>query len=114
MIFLWVPETAQRTLEELSQVFAVPTRKHMKYQFDTYLPWFFGHYFLRRDFKLEPLYHESKEVLIQEMMENQTPSQIDGDRELEHVEGIAPDNVIPKTVEEDAASVTSSASSTHN
>ena len=32
MIFLWVPETKQRTLEELDYVFAVPTRKHMSYQ----------------------------------------------------------------------------------
>lgn len=32
MIFLWVPETKQRTLEELDYVFAVPTAKHMKYQ----------------------------------------------------------------------------------
>jgi hypothetical protein len=33
MIFLWVPETKQRTLEELDYVFAVPTRIHMKYRF---------------------------------------------------------------------------------
>ncbi|KAL8893487.1 MAG: hypothetical protein Q9192_005214, partial [Flavoplaca navasiana] len=32
MIFLWVPETKQRTLEELDYIFAVPTRKHMHYQ----------------------------------------------------------------------------------
>jgi hypothetical protein len=38
MIFLWVPETKQRTLEELDYVFAVPTRKHMRYQMTKALP----------------------------------------------------------------------------
>lgn len=39
MIFLWVPETKQRTLEELDYVFAVPTRKHMHYQMTKALPY---------------------------------------------------------------------------
>lgn len=38
MIFLWLPETKQRTLEELDYVFAVPTRKHMHYQVTKALP----------------------------------------------------------------------------
>jgi MFS family permease len=38
MIFLFVPETKQRTLEELDYVFAVPTRKHMSYQLTKALP----------------------------------------------------------------------------
>lgn len=41
MIFLWVPETKQRTLEELDYVFGVPTRTHQKYQVFTVLPWWF-------------------------------------------------------------------------
>jgi hypothetical protein len=32
MIFLFVPETKQRTLGVLHYIFAVPTRTHMKYQ----------------------------------------------------------------------------------
>ena len=40
MIFLWVPETKQRTLEELDYVFGVPTRTHMNYQLTKVLPWF--------------------------------------------------------------------------
>lgn len=32
MIFFWVPETKQRTLEELDYIFAVPTRKFGAYQ----------------------------------------------------------------------------------
>jgi hypothetical protein len=38
MIFLWVPETKQRTLEELDYIFAVPTRIHMNYQLKKALP----------------------------------------------------------------------------
>ena len=48
MIFLWVPETKQRTLEELDYIFAVPTRTHMKYQCFTVLPWWIKKYVLRR------------------------------------------------------------------
>jgi hypothetical protein len=56
MIFLWVPETKQRTLEELDYVFAVPTRKHMSYQVFQVLPWWFRRHILRQNVKLEPLY----------------------------------------------------------
>lgn len=48
MIFLWMPETKQRTLEELDYIFAVPTRTHMKYQATQNLPWWFRTYVLRR------------------------------------------------------------------
>jgi MFS family permease len=58
MIFLWVPETKQRTLEELDYIFAVPTRTHMRYQLTKALPWWFNHWVLqRKDAVLEPLYH---------------------------------------------------------
>lgn len=57
LIFLLVPETKQRTLEELDYVFAVPTRTHMKYQLFKSLPWWFNTYVLRRKgLVLEPLY----------------------------------------------------------
>jgi hypothetical protein len=49
MIFLWVPETKQRTLEELDYIFAVPTRTHMKYQCFTVLPWWCSKYLFRRN-----------------------------------------------------------------
>ena len=49
MIFLWVPETKQRTLEELDYIFAVPTRTHMKYQVGTVLPWWIKRYVLRKN-----------------------------------------------------------------
>jgi hypothetical protein len=58
MIFLWVPETKQRTLEELDYIFAVPTRIHIRYQLRTALPWWINRYVLmRKGPGLEPLYH---------------------------------------------------------
>lgn len=56
MIFFWVPETKQRTLEELDYIFAVPTRVHMRYQLFTWLPWCFRRYIFRQNVELEPLY----------------------------------------------------------
>ncbi|TQW00560.1 hypothetical protein V2A60_001635 [Cordyceps javanica] len=57
MIFLWVPETKQRTLEELNYIFAVPTRVFMRYQVTKTLPWWFRRYLLRdKNAFLEPLY----------------------------------------------------------
>ena len=57
MIFLWVPETKQRTLEELDYVFAVPTRTHMHYQLTKALPYFIKRWvFLNKSAHLEPLY----------------------------------------------------------
>lgn len=58
MIFLFVPETKQRTLEELDYVFAVPTRTFINYQLKDWLPWFIKRYvLLDNNAKLEPLYH---------------------------------------------------------
>lgn len=58
MIFFFVPETKQRTLEELDYVFAVPTRTHMSYQLTKAAPYFFRRWVLRdRTARLEPLYH---------------------------------------------------------
>ncbi|KAF8891726.1 hypothetical protein BD779DRAFT_1512736 [Infundibulicybe gibba] len=58
MIFLLMPETKQRTLEELDYVFAVPTTKHMSYQVNKTLPYFFKRWMLfRKETVLEPLYN---------------------------------------------------------
>ncbi|RKU43865.1 hypothetical protein DL546_004319 [Coniochaeta pulveracea] len=58
MIFLWVPETKQRTLEELDYIFAVPTRVFMRYQITKALPFWFKRWcLLDRTATLEPLYH---------------------------------------------------------
>ncbi|OAQ67873.1 sugar porter (SP) family MFS transporter [Pochonia chlamydosporia 170] len=61
MIFFWVPETMQRTLEELDWVFAVPVGTFAKYQLTQALPWWFKRYvFFQRSATLKPLYHFEK------------------------------------------------------
>lgn len=58
MIFLFVPETKQRTLEELDYIFAIPTRTFMRYQLTKTLPYWIQRYvFFRKNAVLEPLYH---------------------------------------------------------
>ncbi|RDB22336.1 putative polyol transporter 6 [Hypsizygus marmoreus] len=58
MIFFLMPETKQRTLEELDYVFAVPTSRHVGYQFHTFLPYFIRRWILfRKNAELEPLYN---------------------------------------------------------
>lgn len=64
MIFLWLPETKQRTLEELDYVFAVPTRTHMKYQSGTVGPWFVKKYILRRQGLPDPELYKFDEVEV--------------------------------------------------
>ncbi|TGO59311.1 hypothetical protein BOTNAR_0165g00110 [Botryotinia narcissicola] len=57
MIFLFVPETKQRTLEELDYIFAIPTRTFMKYQITKTLPYWIQRYvFFNKNAVLEPLY----------------------------------------------------------
>ncbi|KAL6366216.1 hypothetical protein LRP88_00313 [Fusarium phalaenopsidis] len=57
-IFLFMPETSKRSLEELDYVFAVPTTVHAKYQLTKVLPWWFKRYVLRQKDAVEPeLYH---------------------------------------------------------
>uniref|UniRef100_A0A2D3VAC4 Probable polyol transporter 5 n=1 Tax=Ramularia collo-cygni TaxID=112498 RepID=A0A2D3VAC4_9PEZI len=58
MIFLFMPETKQRTLEELDQVFAVPGTKFIQYQTTKAAPYWFNRWVLmNKSAKLEPLYH---------------------------------------------------------
>jgi hypothetical protein len=57
MIFFWVPETKERTLEELDYIFAVPTHTFARYQFGTVLPWWFKRWVLfRKTATKKPLY----------------------------------------------------------
>ncbi|KAF8885214.1 major facilitator superfamily domain-containing protein [Infundibulicybe gibba] len=58
MIFLFMPETKQRTLEELDYVFAVPTSRHASYQVSEFLPYFIRRWILfQRSATLKPLYN---------------------------------------------------------
>src|SRR5437879_2539329 len=54
MIFLWLPETKQRTLEEMDYIFAVPMRTHMKFQLTETLPWWCKKNILRRSGLVTP------------------------------------------------------------
>ncbi|KAH8677713.1 hypothetical protein BX600DRAFT_486027 [Xylariales sp. PMI_506] len=64
MIFLWVPETKQRTLEELDYVFGLPTSAFIKYQFSKVVPYFIQRWiFFKKDAVLEPLYQMDKEEM---------------------------------------------------
>ncbi|PKS11686.1 hypothetical protein jhhlp_001674 [Lomentospora prolificans] len=63
LIFLFMPETKQKTLEELDYVFAVPDRKHAKYQLGTVLPWWFRRWVLQKKGEVCPeLYHEDNKT----------------------------------------------------
>ncbi|KAF5361194.1 hypothetical protein D9758_009026 [Tetrapyrgos nigripes] len=57
MIFFLLPETKQRTLEELDYVFGVPTRKHVSYQAKVFLPYWIKRWVLRQKVELTPLYN---------------------------------------------------------
>ena len=57
MIFFLMPETKQRTLEELDSVFAVPVGRHASYQAGTFLPYWIQRYvFFNKTATLKPLY----------------------------------------------------------
>jgi len=57
MIVLWLPETNQRTLEELDYIFAVPTHIFTHYQLTKVLPWWFKRWVLfNKDAVLEELF----------------------------------------------------------
>jgi len=63
MIFLFVPETKQRTLEELDYVFGVPGSKFIAYQTGKAAPWWFRRWVLwKKGEPLEPLYDMDKTI----------------------------------------------------
>ncbi|KAF7548561.1 hypothetical protein G7046_g8633 [Stylonectria norvegica] len=57
LIFLFLPETKQRTLEEIDYIFAVPTRVFVRYQVTKALPWWLRRWILfQKNAALKPLY----------------------------------------------------------
>jgi MFS family permease len=48
LIFLLLPETRLKTLDELDDVFSISTRAFVRYQVTEYLPWFMRRYLLRQ------------------------------------------------------------------
>lgn len=72
MIFLFVRETKQRTLEELDYIFALPTKDYIHYQFTKALPHWFDRWILRRDVgPLEPLYSFEEVEIVKPSEKNQ-------------------------------------------
>ncbi|KAK6530090.1 hypothetical protein TWF694_003462 [Orbilia ellipsospora] len=64
LIFCFLPETKQRTLEELDYIFGVPTHKFTKYQWTKALPYWIKRNIMRKkNVELEPLYHFDDTVL---------------------------------------------------
>ncbi|KAF2839604.1 putative MFS sugar transporter [Patellaria atrata CBS 101060] len=60
LVLLFMPETKGKTLEELDQVFSVPTRLHAAYGLRQAM-WFVKRYILRRDVPPEKLYQTEDE-----------------------------------------------------
>lgn len=60
VIFFFIPETKQLSLEQLDYVFGVSSRRHASYQVRTWLPWWIKRWLLwQKNAPLEPLYrHE--------------------------------------------------------
>lgn len=56
-VLMFVPETKGKTLEELDQVFGVPTREHAAYGLRQ-IPYFINRYIMRRDVEPEQLYQK--------------------------------------------------------
>ncbi|KAJ3529202.1 hypothetical protein NMY22_g9097 [Coprinellus aureogranulatus] len=72
MIFFLMPETKQRTLEELDYVFAVPTATHAKYQLTTFLPYWIKRWvFFQKSATLKPLY-DFEEVEVHAVHDKRT------------------------------------------
>ncbi|KUM59024.1 hypothetical protein ACN42_g8128 [Penicillium freii] len=62
MISFFMPETMQRSLEELDYVFGVPTQTHAKYQLTKVLPWWIKRYvLLRKDAICPELYQVTQD-----------------------------------------------------
>lgn len=59
LVLLFLPETKGKTLEELDQVFSVPTHTHAAWAIRT-VPQFFGKYVLRRHVEIEELYQKEE------------------------------------------------------
>ena len=79
LILLFLPETKGYTLEELDQVFSVPTGTHAKYQVYN-LGWHFRKYVLRKDEPQRQLYTFD---------EDSTPSEEERQRDKELRTGYA-------------------------
>lgn len=80
LIFFFLYETKQRTLEELDYVFGVPTRTHAAFQGGKQFPWWFRRYILQRKGEPEPeLYHFDHVDVTEQPEKAQKVSRDEGD-----------------------------------
>ncbi|RFU27151.1 hypothetical protein B7463_g9175, partial [Scytalidium lignicola] len=64
MVFLWMPETKQRTLEQLDEIFSGSMRTHMKFQVKEVLPWWVRRWVLQKKGEKQPqLYSFERQVV---------------------------------------------------
>jgi len=63
LIFCFVRETKQLTLEEIDQVFQVPTKKFISHELFVWLPWFIRAKILRQDIPKPPAIIASEEAV---------------------------------------------------
>ena len=61
MVFLWMPETKQRSLEQLDYIFSVPMRRHMSFQLQEVAPWWFRRWILFRRGEPKPELYSLKD-----------------------------------------------------
>jgi sugar porter (SP) family MFS transporter len=66
LAFFLVPEPKQRTLEELSYLFAVPTWLHAKYQWAQTIPYWIQRYVLRRDLPRKTMLYKLEAGVVSE------------------------------------------------
>ncbi|KAL8760558.1 MAG: hypothetical protein Q9184_003269 [Pyrenodesmia sp. 2 TL-2023] len=68
MVFCFVRETKQLTLEELDQVFSLPTKKYISHELKVWLPYFIKRHILRKNVPKPPMIIE-KEGTVEKMTE---------------------------------------------
>lgn len=68
MIFCFVRETKQLTLEELDQVFSVPTKKYLGHELTVWLPYFIKRHILRKKIPKPPAII-AKESKVEELVQ---------------------------------------------
>lgn len=69
MIFCFVRETKQLTLEELDQVFSVPTKQYIGYELKVWLPYFIKRHIFRQKIAKPPAIIERAEKADQDLSE---------------------------------------------
>jgi len=62
LILFFLPETKQRTLEELDYVFGVTTRRHASFQAKEQIPWWFRRWILMKKGEPEPQYADPDNI----------------------------------------------------